>query len=323
MFKKVVILFLCIFFSALPSVLALERGTPGPLGFSDIRSASLPPPGLYGAVTYSHVRNRKLNDGNGNPVGFLDSLSSDTNTAALTFLYVPDLNIYGGSVGLTTVFSGGSTCGKLLAITDERCLEGLRDPYVELSWSRFFGKVRPSKHVGALPISEGLAIRLGLGVVIPVGKYNVSDSLTHGLSLGHNTWDIAPNIAFTYMTPPIFAEGTEFSAKLSFNEYLPNSETEYSTGDLVNLDFAVTERMGRLQLGVGGNYYRQIEDDKQFGLSVGIDGRRAEALNLGVVGSYDMPERNLSIRFRAVTSAINNNLPSADSFSLTLIRKLY
>lgn len=300
----------------------LERGTPGPLGFSDIRAAMLPPPGLYGAVTYTHVRNRKLNDGNGKPVAFLNSLRSNTNAAALAFLYVPDLNIFGGSVGLTAAFSGGVICGRLFSFTDERCLQGLRDPYIELAWSRFFGTFRPSNHDAALPILEGLAVRLGLGVVVPIGRYDVSDSLTHGLSIGHNIWDIAPNLALTYTTAPIVGEGTEFSAKVSFNEYLPNPRTNYSTGDLINVDFAVSERLGRWQLGVGGNYYLQIEDDKQFGATVGRDGRRARALNLGVVGSYDMPEIESSLRFKAVTSAMNRNLPDATSFSLTLIKKL-
>lgn len=323
MHMRSISLALLIWFCGASSGHSLERGTPGPLGFSDIRSAFLPPPGLYGALTYAHVENRKLNNGKGKPVRFLDSLKSNTDTGALTFLYVPDLSVLGGSVGLTTVFAGGAICGRLFATTDEKCLEGMRDPYVELAWSRFFGSVRPSKYTAALPILEGLAIRLGLGVVVPIGTYKVPDSLTHGLSIGHNIWDLAPNIAFTYTTPAILGEGTELSVKMSFNEYLPNKKTSYSTGDLINVDFAVTERLGRIQLGLGGNYYVQTEDDKQFGISVGVDGRRAEALNLGIVGSYDMPEIGSSVRFRAVTSAKNNNLPRATSFSITLIKKLY
>lgn len=301
---------------------SLERGTPGPLGFSDIRAAFLPPAGLYGAASLAYVRNRGLDDGNRNRVRFLDSLETTTQSAALTFLYVPDLDIFGGKVGARATFSVGRTCGRIFAGTNKRCFSGLRDPYVEFSWSRFMGTVRPSRHPGALPILEGLAVSLGLGVVVPIGKYDPELSISNGLSLGLNTWDIAPNIAFTYTTPPIFAEGTEFSAKLSFNEYLKNSITKYSTGDLVNVDFAVSERLGRLQLGVGGNYYRQIEDDEQFGVRVGIDGRRAEVLNLGVVGAYDMPEIGSSIRFKAVTTVINENFPNASSISISFIKKL-
>ena len=57
------------------------------------------------------------------------------------------------------------------------------------------------------------------------------------------------------MIKPILAEGTEISAKLYWNNYLRNPETGCATGDLINIDFAITERIGRFQVGVAGSMH--------------------------------------------------------------------
>jgi hypothetical protein len=63
-------------------------------------------------------------------------------------------------------------------------------------------------------------------------------------------WDFAPTVGLTYTTPPIIAEGTEISARFFWNNYLENPLTFYRTGDLLDLEFAVSERIGRFQVGV-------------------------------------------------------------------------
>src|SRR5262249_9458680 len=147
-------------------------------------------------------------------------------------------------------------------------VSGVGDPYVELSWSRYFGTPRKSKDDRAYPILEGLAILAGFGMVIPVGRYNVTDATLQGISIGNNTWDFAPIVGFTYTTRPIIAEGTEVSARLYWNNYLTNPATQYSTGTLLGLDFAITEHFGRIQAGLAGIYETQLTDDRQFGVPV-------------------------------------------------------
>ncbi len=41
-----------------------------------------------------------------------------------------------------------------LCVTPTRCIAGVGDPYVELSWSRYFRAPRPSLYPGAYPILE-------------------------------------------------------------------------------------------------------------------------------------------------------------------------
>src|SRR5207248_11213469 len=92
------------------------------------------------------------------------------------------------------------------------------DPYVEIAWSSFFGTVRPSRFPHAFPILEGLAVATGFGAVFPIGRYDAVLANNQGVTIGNNVWDFAPNVAFTYTTQPIIAEGTEISAKLFWKQ---------------------------------------------------------------------------------------------------------
>jgi len=287
--------------------LAIEgSSTAGPIGGTDIRSAQLPPPGVYGGLIGFHAYAKQFADGNGNTIPAFDALDLQRWRAGAFLLYVPDIQVFGGSVGIGAMVPAGIDCGHVFASMPKRCISGIGDPYIEVNWSRFFGTVRPSRYPGAYPIAEGLTVALGFGAVIPAGRYDALDA-AQGLTVGNNLWVFAPTAAFTYMTKPILAEGTEFSARVYWNNYLTNPATQYSTGSLVNVDFAITERIGRFQLGFAGFYAFQIADDKLFGVTLPPDGRRAEVLNLGGVLAYDMPEYGASLKIKALTFVLSRN----------------
>ena len=165
--------------------------------------------------------------------------------------FVPDLKVLGGSVAVGAILPVGHSCGSLFIGQADQCASSVGDPYVEVDWARFFGRVRASSDSGAYPILEGLSVLVGFGVVIPVGSFDSRSPLAQALSLGTNIWDFAPTVALTYTTRPILADGTELSAKFYWNTYLNNSTTDYSTGDLLDIDFALTEHIGRFQVGIG------------------------------------------------------------------------
>lgn len=271
----------------------------------------LPPPGLYvggvllGAATLDFV------DGNGETIPELKDAYLAEEVGGPFLYYVPDVKVLGGSIGVGAILPVGNLCGRLFTGTSNHCQAGVGDPYVEVDWSRNFGKWRPSKFAGAFPISEGISIMAGFGVVLPTGKFNSSDPLSQALSIGTNIWDFAPSIAVTYTTRPILVEGTEFSAKFYWNNYLENPATHYKTGDLLDVDFAITEHIGRFQVGVTGFYAFQIEDDKQFGVRIPPDGREGEVLKLGGIVNYDMPEYNAAVKVKAATALIAANTVNA------------
>ena len=207
-------------------------------------------------------------------------------------------------------------------MTPSRCITGFGDVYLEADWSRFFGQLRPSQYPGAFPIAEGLTAELGFGLIVPTGKYDAIDANTQGLSLGSNTWDFAPLAAITYVTPPVLAEGTEFSAKVYVNNYLTNPDTNYKAGALINVDFAVIEHIGRLQLGLAGVYLTQIDDDRVNGLALPPDGRRATALSLGGIVAYDMPELGGSMKLKILTDVTADNFVHSHGVVFSFIKKL-
>jgi hypothetical protein len=151
-----------------PAFAAEGTAVAGPIGGSDIQSARLPPAGVYGGLVYSHSGAREFFDGSGHLVPELSGLDFQSNVVGGFLLYVPDVQVFGGSIGIGGVFAGGNTCGHLSEAIPKRCVAGIGDAYVEVDWSRFFGRMRPSQYAGALPIAEGLTIALGFGVLLPI-----------------------------------------------------------------------------------------------------------------------------------------------------------
>ncbi|MCC7253580.1 transporter [Hyphomicrobium sp.] len=283
----------------------------GPIGGTDLRAALLPPPGIYVGTVQLVARTIDFLDKDGRTIPALADAQLTKEVGGPFLTYVPPTTFLGGNVAFSGFIPAGHSCGRLFAGTSRECDAGLGDPYVEIAWSRYFGTPRASEFDGVLPIPEGFALMLGIGAVIPIGRFKPSDPLSQALSMGTNIWDWAPTVAVTYTTPPILAEGTEFSAKLYWNNYIENSETDYLTGDLLNVDFAVTEHIGRFQVGLAGFYAWQIEDDKIAGVSFPPDGRRARTLQIGGVVAYDMPEHEASLKLKAMASPFAQNTVTA------------
>jgi hypothetical protein len=308
---------------AMPLHAAEGPALAGPIGGTDIRSAVLPPPGLYGGGVALGGDLYDFVDGQGQPIPVLNDAFIRRTIVAPFIAYVPNINVLGGSIGFAATAPYARQCGHLFQATPKFCQSGFGDPYLETQWSRFFGVVRPPSSPGALPIMQGLSIALGFGVVVPAGQYNSTDLSTRALSSGGNIWDFAPHIAFTYTSAPILVDGTEFSTKIYWNKYRTNPATQYSTGDLIDIDFAVSERIGRVQVGVTGFYAFQVADDKQFGIPVPPDGQRVKLLNLGGVLAYDMPEFGAAIKIKFLQTVFVENSAHSRGIVLTFFKKLH
>lgn len=301
---------------------AVEGATAaGPIGGADIRSALPAPPGLYGGAVLGVVGSKRFVDGDGDTVPGLGHAKLTKAIGGAFVFYVPETTVFGGSLAFGGLLPLSHQCGKLFAGTDQTCKSGIGDIYVEANWSRFFGTWRPSKYPDAYPIPEGLSVMFGLGAVAPVGGYDARDPLTRTLSAGNNTGVIAPTVALTYTTPAWLAEGTEFSAKLFWQNHFKNPKTDYLAGDLIDVDFAVTERIGPFQAGFAGIYAVQTDDDQIAGVRIAPDGRRGEILQLGGVASYDMPARAMSMKVKATTTAYAKNAVSYWSLVTSWITK--
>lgn len=309
--------------AAVPCLAAEGTTAAGPIAGTDIRSAVLPPPGLYGGAIGLNSHVPEVVDGKGKPVQGLDAVDLTARMAAPFLVYVPNVQVLGGSIGLIGLAPGGQECGQLVSAIPSRCTWGMGDPYFELAWSRSFGQLRPSRDAGALPILEGLVIGAGIGVVAPFGKFEPLLRSTNAISIGNNIYDVAPSVAVTYTTRPLIAEGTEFSAKVYMNNYGINPETHYKASPLIDVDFAVSERIGRFQLGLTGVYLSQTGEDRQFGVVVPPDGRRLEYMALGGVLNYDMPEQAAAIRAKVLSTVLGRNTGISQVIAVGFAKKLY
>ncbi len=304
---------------AMPARAVEGPAVAGPIGGTDMRSALMPPPGLYGGVLGAASATLDFVDGDGDTIPALRDAYVSRNLVGPFLYFVPDIKVFGGSVAIGGLLPGGNSCGHILIGEKTHCTNAIGDPYVELQWARSWASPRPSSYAGAYPILEGFSILLGIGVVVPVGQYDAATPARQATSIGTNIWDVAPAVAMTYTTAPILAEGTEFSAKVYWNNYWENPETRHRTGDLINVDFAITERIGRWQAGVAGFYAIQIDDDTLSGAT--IDGVRGETLQLGPVINYDMPEQASSLKLKAITSAFAENTVYAWTVAFGWVKK--
>ena len=288
--------------------LAVEGPTAaGPIGGTDIQSAVLPPPGLYGGVVFAGGKAFDFVDGNSETIPALRTAQVVSELAGPFIYAVSDAKILGGSIGLGFTVPISNQCGHLFIGELENCTIGVGDPYAEVDWSHSFGKLRPSKFPGAYPVLQGLTMLVGFGIVFPGVTYDASDPLQQTLSPSSNIWDFAPTVAFTYTTEAILADGTEISVRFFWNNYLENRITHYQTSDVLDLEFAVSEHIGRFQVGVTGFYAFQVEDDELFGVPIPPDGRRLKISSLGPIVAFDMPTYNSSVKVKALTTLLTEN----------------
>lgn len=294
----------------------------GPIGGSDIRSALLPPPGFYGLGVFVPTPPGGIFDGDGNVD---DEARGKQVLGGIGGLYVYDAEVFGGRLGSSLFVPYTSFCFGFTRSAEE-CSTGIGDIYSDVFvWSRFFpSKDFDPQRMGDNVIPFGLAVSFGLGVNIPTGKYDASSVA----NVGSNKWDFAPNFALTYTTKSIFGgafgDATEFSARVFYNTYTENNDINYQDGDLVNIDFAATQRFGRWQVGLYGAYVNQIEDDKVDGVAV-PGGGRAKGFGLGPLISYDFAigDRPWNVTLKTVTWLDGQNYGHNSSIILKIGGKFF
>jgi hypothetical protein len=276
--------------------LASEGGfVAGPLGGSDLRAALAPPPGTYLLLMplAGNVADFRDRDGNKSPLGF----SGGTVAAGAGLYHLFEDTLAGGRVGLGITGVAGKVCLRISALNRSECRTDIGDTYMEAFWSRPIGELGMRGPAAEDPrrryIPYGLTLGASLGVVLPTGAYSPENLANAGL----NTTVLVPSLAATWISPPWLADGTELSARFFYNIHDRNDTTGYQAGDMVVLDWAVTERVGRFQLGPAGTYATQLREDRQNGKNMGS----TEVVSLGGVIAADLPELGMFVAFKALT----------------------
>ena len=290
----------------------------GPIGGTDIRQALMPPPGVYVGAAGVGLGLEHFWNGD-------DRLEShgSSRMAGVGIAVVYDTQLWGGSLGSTLATHYERTCFGLKSMK-KACGEGQGDTYTDvLMWGKNLS-ASPDTPNPTPWIPYGLNVLVGLGVTIPTGKYSAKE----GMNVGSNVYDFAPNVALTYITPSVFGQGwgdaTEFSGRLFYNMYTKNDDTDYKSGDILSLDFAISQRFGQWQAGVAGSTFTQLKDDRLNGEVAPNDGNRAKALNLGPVVAYDFMWDGVpwSISAKGLLTVMGENIAGGPGLAIRIGRKL-
>ncbi len=266
----------------------------GPLGGSDLRAALSPPPGTYLLIMplAGNVVDLRDRDGNKSP---LDFSGSSVGAGAALYHVFEDM-VAGGRFGLGVTGAVAKACIRINALNRSQCQTNFTDTFVEGFWSRPIGELGLSGPAADDPrrqyIPYGLTLGMSLGAMLPTGAYSPEDLAP----LGSNTPVLVPSLAATWISPPWLGDGTELSTRIFYNVHGRNDSTGYQAGDMLVVDWAVTERIGRFQLGPAGTYATQIQDDRQNGRNLGS----TEVVSVGGVIAVDLPELGMFVAFKAL-----------------------
>ena len=277
----------------------------GPLGGADMRSAYLPPePGLYGAAIGIVGSYNVLRDNNGNSNSIDAYYDAALGGVAGTYVYPWTL---GGGRLASTISQGYLYTNERIGGRRQRN-SGFSDTYSDiLVWSRYLGRFdgdeAPSPDGPKLPY--GLTFSGAYSMVVPDGRYNVRNLATQG----HNYYVFIPNFALTYLTDPSFSfgNGTEFSARFFYDMPSKNTADEYRSGQVFDVDWAVTERFTGLQAGITGNYAHQTTPDRSHGLIAAPDGNYLERATFGPIVALDVPSIGSTVKAKILWDYYDRN----------------
>jgi hypothetical protein len=138
----------------------------------------------------------------------------------------------------------------------------------------------------------------GFDVSLPTGDYSKDKLVNPGL----NYTTFAPQIALTWLPAKEF-EFSIFSIA-GFNS--KNSATHYTSGDYIDIDYAVGYRpvpsLLRLQFSVVGYWFEQFSDDTLNGRQY-LDGHRSKVFAVGPQVRYQFAKGGVALKWLHETSA--------------------
>lgn len=248
---------------------ATEAGrNPFPSGLNGTMVGNLPPPGFYLVNEFIYQHASRFNDSQGNKL--FPDFSVTAAGYAPRFLWNSGAKLFGGDVAIQVI--------QPFLYTEVK--NPSPSPFVPNtppfgSDNRFaLGDLFLTPVIGWHANNFHWAV--GMDIVLPTGDYD-KDRLANA---GQNIFTLSPAIAFTYF--PI--EPLELSTKLTWDHYFENNATEYASGDAFLVDYAanyyVPTSIGQIAPGLGGYFFKQVEDDQISGVKF-QDGFRGQAFAIG------------------------------------------
>ena len=272
------------------SVLALAAGPAGavengfsiyPKGMSDFMSGVLPPqPGFYFSSIYYHfngstdvaVRNGVAEFG----------LGLNMDAGFLRGTYVTESEYLGGRYAM----------GGALAVAGTNIDANLVAPNAAASFSAGNSGLADSI---ITPIIVGWQSGKwfwngSFSLYLPTGGYTPGE-----VNIGRNVVGYMPAGALTWFDP---VSGWDVSGALTFVSMTRNDATDYQSGDLLHLDWAIGKHISpQWEIGLAANWVQQLSGDSGSGAKLGAF--KAQSFGLGPAVNYTAKWGNTPVSFTA------------------------
>jgi hypothetical protein len=236
-------------------------GSTYPVGAENHLAGAAPPPGVY-VLEYVNVYSAdRVNDGQGQAVP-IPGFKVNAVAAATRIAWVTNTPVMGGQLVAHAIL-----------------------PLVKVKVSAA-GRSSSSSGLGDVSLGVGVAWHhspqlhsvAALDIVLPVGRYDAA----RPVNVGRNYASIQPAYLVSWIDP----NGLNADAKIGLNLNRTNNDTGYRSGNELNIDYALGWGLGNgWVVGVGGNIYQQLSDDKRHGQSV--PGAKGRAYSAGPNLKYD------------------------------------
>jgi len=263
---------------------AVETGlSPYLKGFSGFMAGYMPPePGVYVSNIYYYYHGSAGREVRGGNVEL--GVDVTMNADALLGTYVTDAKFLGGTyaVSAAAVYAWANL--------DASVVTPLGNRQVSLSQNGFSDSlimpVQLGWHAGNFHwMLSGL-------VLAPTGGYD-----PHELSVGRNIWAFMPQFALTYFDP---TAGWDLSTAITYVTETKNDATDYQSGDILHMDWAIGKRFGAglaWEAGVQGNIVEQIGADRGAGAKLGPF--KEQAFGIGPALGYSTKFGSTPVSFSA------------------------
>ena len=153
-----------------------------------------------------------------------------------------------------------------------------------------------------------------VSIALPTASYNKNNIANTGL----NYWSVQPQFSITYYEPQ---KGLDLSAGLIYVINTENHATNYRTGNLFHLDWAVGKQLNPTwKIGVVGYLMKQVTADSGAGATLGPDKSSVWALGPAGTYSFELNDMPLSVlakwthEFAASNTFRGNTASAAISF---------
>ncbi len=118
-------------------------------------------------------------------------------------------------------------------------------------------------------LAPNFFVTAGAGFYAPTGSYKSPLDFMHSggtkidANIGNNFWTFEPELSLSYWKPG--PDGYNLTLQMLYNTNSENTDTHYTSGDQIFMNFTAVKSFGPIEAGLVGFYTKQLTADKDNG----------------------------------------------------------